>query len=62
MKKVENYKIIEKIQPDVLVKGGDYKPEDIVGRDIVEKKNGLVKVLPYIPGKSTSNLIKRFKI
>lgn len=56
------YKIIEKIQPDVLVKGGDYKPEDIVGRDIVEKKNGLVKVLPYIPGKSTSNLIKRFKI
>ena len=52
----------EKIQPDVLVKGGDYKPEDIVGRDIVEKKNGLVKVLPYIPGKSTSNLIKRFKI
>lgn len=48
------YELLKKLRPDVLVKGGDYKKEDIVGREFVKK----VYRYPLVKGKSTSNLIK----
>lgn len=51
--------IIEALVPDVLVKGGDWTPDRIVGRETVEGAGGLVLSLPYAPGYSTSGLIDR---
>lgn len=48
------YNLLKKLTPDILVKGGDYKIEDIVGREFVKK----VYRYPLVKGKSTSNLIK----
>jgi len=45
--------------PDVLIKGGDYKIEDIVGRETVQENGGEVAVIPLTPGKSTTDLIRR---
>ncbi len=53
------YKLIESIQPDVLVKGGDWKPEDIVGSDIVLAKGGEVKSLNFVDGFSTTKTIQK---
>jgi len=47
------YNVLKKLEPDVLVKGGDYKIEDIIGREFVKK----VYRYPLVKGKSTSNLI-----
>ena len=51
--------IIEAIIPDVLVKGGDWALDNIVGRDTVESSGGRVLLLPFAPGYSTSGLIDR---
>ena len=48
------YELIKLVQPDVLIKGADYKPEDIVGYDIVMAKGGAVKTIDFLPGYSTS--------
>ncbi|MBR4803943.1 MAG: D-glycero-beta-D-manno-heptose 1-phosphate adenylyltransferase [Bacteroidales bacterium] len=48
------YELIKAVQPDVLVKGSDYKPEDIVGYDIVMAKGGRVATLDFLPGFSTT--------
>jgi D-glycero-beta-D-manno-heptose 1-phosphate adenylyltransferase len=53
------YELIRTLQPDVLVKGADYKPEDIVGYDIVTAKGGEVVTLEFLPGYSTSAIVKR---
>ncbi len=53
------YNIIKIIQPDVLVKGGDYIPENIVGYDIVIAKGGSVVSLDFMPGYSTSAIEKK---
>jgi rfaE bifunctional protein nucleotidyltransferase chain/domain len=50
--------IIKLIKPDVLVKGGDWKPEQIVGSDFVIARGGEVKSLLFKRGYSTSNLIQ----
>jgi rfaE bifunctional protein nucleotidyltransferase chain/domain len=55
------YNLIQMVQPDVLVKGSDYKPEDIVGYDIVTAKGGSVKTIDFIPGYSTSLIEKKIK-
>lgn len=55
------YDLIAAIQPDVLVKGGDWKPESIVGKDVVEKNGGKVLALPLIPGFSTTRLIEKIR-
>ena len=55
------YELINLVQPDVLVKGSDYKPENIVGYDIVIAKGGQVKTIDYLPGFSTSGIEKRIK-
>lgn len=51
--------LITLLRPDVLVKGGDYTPETIVGGDIVRGHGGSVVVLPFVEGKSTSLIIER---
>lgn len=51
------YDLIAALRPHVLVKGGDWTPERIVGRDIVEADGGAVLSLPLIPGYSTTALI-----
>jgi rfaE bifunctional protein nucleotidyltransferase chain/domain len=48
------YKIITKIQPDILVKGADYNPVDIVGYNVVMAKGGKVETIDFLPGYSTS--------
>ena len=55
------YELIEKIQPDILVKGGDYMPDAVVGKDIVERRGGMVKILPFLAEKSTTNIISKIK-
>ena len=55
------YKLIEHIKPDILVKGGDWKPEEIVGSDIVMKNGGIVKSLIFKEGFSTTDLIEKIK-
>ncbi len=53
------YELIKALQPDVLVKGADYKPEEIVGYDIVKAKKGEIITLTYLEGYSTSNIEKK---
>lgn len=55
------YELIQKVQPDVLVKGADYNPKDIVGYDIVTAKGGEVKTLEFLEGYSTSSIEKKIK-
>ena len=54
-------KLIVALQPDVLVKGGDWKLDNIVGREVVEKRCGVVKTIPLVPGMSTTALIHRIR-
>lgn len=53
------YELIKKIKPDVLVKGGDYKPEEVVGKDIVEARGGRLELISFVEGKSTTNIIRK---
>ncbi len=53
--------LIATILPDVLVKGGDYRPEDIAGGEAVRKNGGEVRVLGFKPGRSTSALINAIR-
>ncbi len=50
--------LITAIKPDILVKGGDWKPEDIVGSDVVRSYKGRVLTIPFVNGYSTTKLIK----
>jgi len=52
-------KIIASLLPDVLVKGGDWRPEQVVGRREVEEAGGEVVVIPYLKGRSSSAIIKK---
>ena len=54
-------KLIEKIKPNFLVKGGDYILEDIVGREFVENNGGQVKIVKLLEGHSSSSLIDKFE-
>lgn len=51
--------LIAAVSPEVLVKGGDYRPEDIAGAEHVLANGGEVRVLPYQPGRSTSEILNR---
>jgi len=53
--------LIKMISPDVLVKGGDYKIETIVGADWVKQQGGSVEIIPLLEGYSTSNIEEKFK-
>src|SRR5262249_21587101 len=50
-------KLIELVRPHVLVKGADYRPEQVAGRDFVEAHGGQVVLLPLVPGQSSSRLV-----
>jgi rfaE bifunctional protein nucleotidyltransferase chain/domain len=51
--------LIRALQPDVLVKGGDYTLATIVGADIVAAQGGQIVVIPLVDGKSTTRIIER---
>ncbi len=51
--------LIRALLPDVLVKGGDYDLDDIVGRKTVEEAGGEVRALPYVEGYSTTGILER---
>lgn len=53
------YEVIRELKPDVLVKGGDWPKDSIVGANIVEGQGGKVAVIPYLEGHSTTEIIER---
>ena len=53
--------LIKALQPDVLVKGGDWKPEQIVGADVVKARGGEVRSLKLEDGFSTTNLVEKIR-
>ena len=53
--------LIAALLPDVLIKGGDYQPEEIVGREEVESQGGIVTTIPLIEGQSTTHIIKSIR-
>jgi D-beta-D-heptose 7-phosphate kinase/D-beta-D-heptose 1-phosphate adenosyltransferase len=53
--------LIHALQPEVLVKGGDYTPETVVGRDLVEGRGGKLVLIPFLPGHSTSRIEGRIR-
>ena len=55
------YELIQEIRPAVLVKGGDYRPEEVVGKDLVEAHGGRVELIPFLPGRSTTGLVDRIR-
>lgn len=52
---------IKSLMPDILVKGGDWKVEDIVGSDVVAAAGGIVKSIPFVDGFSTTGIINRIE-
>ena len=55
------YRLIDAVQPDILVKGGDYQIDQIVGYDIVKAHGGEVLTLPFVDGFSSTSIINRLK-
>jgi rfaE bifunctional protein nucleotidyltransferase chain/domain len=53
--------LIAALRPDVLVKGGDYELDQIVGRDTVEADGGEVRVIPFLRGYSTTDLVRHIR-
>jgi len=56
------YSLIQQIEPDILVKGGDYQLNTIVGADFVLAKGGKVEIIPIVEGYSTTVLIEKSNI
>lgn len=54
-------RLIADLQPDVLVKGGDWKPEQIAGREVVEARGGIVRTIPLVPDVSTTALVEKIR-
>ena len=53
--------LIQKIKPDVLVKGGDYTIDKIVGADFVQSYGGSVAIIPLLEGYSTTDIVNKLK-
>ncbi len=53
--------LIKEVKPDILVKGGDWKPDQIVGADFVTEHGGQALIIPFVEGKSTTNIIKAIR-
>ncbi|MGE5173220.1 MAG: D-glycero-beta-D-manno-heptose 1-phosphate adenylyltransferase [Betaproteobacteria bacterium] len=53
------YRVISDLQPDVLVKGGDWPVDQIIGGDVVQARGGRVVNVPYVEGASTTGIIER---
>tara|TARA_E500000081_G_scaffold20822_1_gene24211 strand:+ start:330 stop:824 length:495 start_codon:yes stop_codon:yes gene_type:complete len=55
------YNLIKVIKPDVLTKGGDYKKNDIVGNELINKEQGNVVIIPLTQGYSTTSILEKIK-
>lgn len=55
------YEIIKHLQPDVLVKGGDYKASEIVGYDLVTSGGGEVRIIDFVEGFSSTSILNKLK-
>jgi rfaE bifunctional protein nucleotidyltransferase chain/domain len=53
--------LVTRVQPDVIVKGGDYSPETIVGAALVTARGGRVVVVPLVAGQSTTSIIEKLR-
>lgn len=53
--------LIEKIRPEVLVKGGDYQIEEVVGANLVQSNGGQVHIVPLVPERSSTSYIEKMK-
>ncbi len=51
--------LIKAIVPDVLTKGADWKNKEVVGSDVVRKNGGIVRLIKFLPGRSTTNIIEK---
>lgn len=51
--------LIRLLRPDILVKGGDYTPEGVVGKEIVESYGGRVELIQFVDGKSTTGIVEK---
>jgi D-beta-D-heptose 7-phosphate kinase/D-beta-D-heptose 1-phosphate adenosyltransferase len=54
-------RLLERVRPDILVKGEDYRDQEVVGRELVEGYGGRVELAPLLPGVSTSRIIHRIE-
>jgi D-beta-D-heptose 7-phosphate kinase/D-beta-D-heptose 1-phosphate adenosyltransferase len=54
-------RLISELLPDILVKGGDYQPHQVVGRDVVEAAGGRLVIVPLVQGHSTSATLERMR-
>jgi D-beta-D-heptose 7-phosphate kinase/D-beta-D-heptose 1-phosphate adenosyltransferase len=52
-------RLIESLKPDILVKGGDYTPDMVVGKELVESFGGRVEIVEFLDGRSTTNIIEK---
>ncbi len=53
--------LVEALQPDVIVKGGDYDPATVVGADVVRARGGRVEIVPLVPEQSTTSIVERLR-
>lgn len=53
--------LIETLAPDVLVKGGDYSSDTVVGADVVRRAGGRVEIVPLVPERSTTRILERLR-
>ena len=51
------YELINRLKPDIIVKGGDYSPSQVVGKEIVESYGGQVVIIPLLDGYSTTSIL-----
>lgn len=53
--------LVQALAPDVIVKGGDYRPETVVGAEVVRARGGRVVIIPLTPGQSTTSIIEKLR-
>ena len=53
--------LINYLKPDILIKGGDWAEEDVVGREEIKEWGGRVVIIPEVEGKSTTNIVEKIK-
>lgn len=55
------FELVRAVEPDVIVKGGDYAPEGVVGADLVIARGGRIVIIPLTPGQSTTSIVERLR-
>jgi D-beta-D-heptose 7-phosphate kinase / D-beta-D-heptose 1-phosphate adenosyltransferase len=54
--------LITELKPNVLIKGADYKVEEVIGRSVVEANGGRVVLVPLVPDSSTTRIVEKMRI